>query len=591
MYEYKTPLRDFEFTYFEVMDYEKHLASLPKYADLDKDGWMSILEEFAKFAEGEIIPLYQAGDEGCKWEDGNVTTPAGFKEAYQKYYEAGWQALPFDPELGGMGLPESLNTNTMAIRGINWSWTSLIQFGRAAAPIFEKSATPEVRDMFLPKIATGEWLGTMCLTEPHCGTDLGLMKTKAVPNADGSYNITGTKIFITSGEHDLTDNIVHVVLARIEGAPAGVKGISLFAVAKNDLETGARNGVSCGSIEHKMGIRGSSTCVMNFDDAKGYLLGEPNRGLPTMFPMMNLARIGTGLQGVCHADIGYQQSVQYAKERLQSRSLSGPKNTEGPADPIIVHPDVRRMLLTQKAFTEGGRMFVAYCSKLLDRSMASDDPEVIANAEAKLSFLTPIIKAFLTETGFESANLALQIFGGHGFIQEWGVEQNVRDARISMLYEGTTGVQALDLLGRKVLASRGELMSAFVGDVENLLHEHRNHVHCQTLANYVRRWQEITRIVSERAASNPEEVGAASVDFLMMSGYIVVGYYWAKAVLAAEEALANGSTETEFYQSKVKTAQFYFDRLMPRIEMHAHNILSGADSLMDMTEDEFTAMM
>ncbi len=590
MYEYKAPLRDFEFTYFELMEYEDHLKSLPKYKDLTPETWKAILEEYAKLVEGEIVPLFQNGDQGCKWEEGVVTTPTGFREAYQRYAEAGWQSMAYDEELGGMGLPESLYINTMEMRGVNWAWTSMIGFGKAASPILMDNATPEIRDMFLPKIVTGEWVATMCLTEPHCGTDLGMLRTKAEPAADGTYRLTGTKIFITAGEHDFTDNIVHFVLARIEGAPGGTSGISMFAVPKFNVENGEvadRNGVVCGSIESKMGLKGSATCVMNFDDAKAYLLGEPNKGLQAMFAMMNSARIGTGLQGVCHAELGYQQAAHYARERLQSRSLTGPKNPDGPADPIIVHPDVRRMLLTQKAFAEGGRMFVAYCGKLVDRVNASDDPEVVANAQAKLAFLTPIAKAFLSEAGVESASLAIQCFGGHGYIKEWGVEQNFRDSRIATLYEGTTGIQALDLLGRKVVAANRAFMDAFVADVEKLCEENQDYPLTQRLSAVVHRWQELSEIIGGKSTKNPDEIGAASFDYIMFSGYAVIAYYWARAALVAEQKIAEGTSEKPFYDAKIKTATFYFDRILARTEGHATAMLSGADNLMGMEDDQF----
>ncbi|MGV6807366.1 MAG: acyl-CoA dehydrogenase C-terminal domain-containing protein, partial [bacterium] len=404
-------------------------------------------------------------------------------------------------------------------------------------------------------------------------------------------SITGTKIFISGGEQDMTDNIIHTVLARLEGAPEGTKGISLFVVPKfmvnEDGSLGERNAVHCGSIEKKMGIKGSATCVMNFDGATGYLLGEPNRGLPAMFPMMNLARIGTGQQGQCHAEFGLQQSLAYARERLQSRSLNGPKNPDDPADPIIVHPDVRRMLLTQKAFAEGGRMLIAYCGQLSDQLAASDDPAVIEAANNKLSLLTPVVKAFLTEVGFESANLGMQCFGGHGYVKEWGVEQNVRDARISMLYEGTTGVQSLDLLGRKVLGSKLELLKGFTVEIQQFVEANAANPLVQKFMGYAKTLQDSTALVAERAMKDRDEIGAASVDYLMMVGYLALGYLWAQAALLAEKKLSEGTTETDFYQAKIKTATFYFDRILTRIETHAANIRSGAGNLMSIPEEQF----
>ena len=412
MYEYKAPQRDTHFVYQDLFDFSSHYQSLAKYEEVTPELWSSIVAEGARFAENVVAPLNQSGDEqGCSWNEGAVTTPGGFREAYQQYQQAGWPSLDFEPEEGGQGLPESLKVVLGEYLGTaNYAWSSLIGFGWAASKSLRAYASRELCEMYIPKYCTGEWLGTMCLTESHCGTDLGLMRTRAVPNADGSYSITGTKIFITSGDHDLTDNIVHLVLARLEGAPAGTAGISVFVVPKfldDNGKPGERNGVQCGSIEHKMGIKGSATCVMNFDEARGYLVGEPNQGLRAMFLMMNAARVGTGMQGLGHAEMGLQKSAAYAQERLQMRSLGGPKNPDGPADAIIVHPDVRRMLLTQKAIAEGGRMLVAYCARLIDIYNAHENPEERKRADQQLSFLTPVVKAFLTELGFESASLEI----------------------------------------------------------------------------------------------------------------------------------------------------------------------------------------
>jgi len=417
-----------------------------------------------------------------------------------------------------------------------------------------------------------------------------MLRTKAEPNADGSYNISGTKIFISAGEHDMADNIVHIVLARLPDAPAGTKGISLFIVPKfNVAEDGTvadRNAVSCGSLEHKMGIHGNATCVMNFDGAKGFLIGEENRGLNCMFTFMNTARLGTALQGVAHAELGFQKSLDYARDRLQMRALSGPKNPEGPADPIIVHPDVRRMLLTQKAFAEGGRMMVSYCGKIVDVINGGDDAAA-KEADQQLAFLTPIAKAFLTEVGFESANLGMQCFGGHGFISEWGAEQNVRDCRISMLYEGTTGIQALDLLGRKVLGSQGEAMKPFTKEVHKFCQANEGQPMATALAAANKRWGELTMDIGMKAMNNAEEVGAASVDYLMFSGYVTLGYFWALAANKAQEAIDAGKGDLEFYQAKVQTAEFYFARILPRIETLATTMTSGADNLLAMDADHF----
>ncbi|BFM15732.1 phenylacyl-CoA dehydrogenase [Maricurvus nonylphenolicus] len=592
MYDYKAPQRDIDFVYREVLDYETHLQSFPQYQDLTWDVWTAIVAETAKFSEEVIAPLNQSGDaEGCELEGGEVRTPTGFKEAYKQFAEAGWQSLIGEEEFGGQGMPQSLSTCLIEMRGsANWSWASFIGFGLAGAKTLKAEGSKELQQTYLPPIYSGETLGTMCLTEPHCGTDLGLMRTKAAPQEDGSYRISGTKIFITAGDHDFTDNITHIVLARIEGAPEGVGGISVFVVPKV-LENGESNGVSCGSLEHKMGIKGSATCVMNFEEATGYLIGEPNKGLRGMFHMMNWARIGTGVQGLCHAELGLQKSVGYARDRLQMRSLSGVKNQDGPADPIIVHPDVRRMLLTQKAIAEGGRLLVAYCAQLMDISDDCPDKEKAKRAHEELSYLTPILKAFMTESGFESASLAVQCFGGHGYIKEWGVEQNLRDCRISMLYEGTTGVQALDLLGRKVLASQGEAMKPFMGKVATFCEDNADHPLAQQVGLVSKKLGDLTAKIGAAAMKNPDEVGAASVDYMMYSGYVVMAYLWAKASVVAQQKLDAGEGDSAFYDAKLKTAGFYFERLLPRTESLAKTMLSGASNLMDMDAEQFLSQL
>merc|ERR1712093_329255 len=467
-----------------------------------------------RFAREVLLPLNQSGDEeGCLLEGGEVKAPKGFKEAYQQYVEGGWPSLAADPEQGGQGLPHSLAMMlSEMICATNLAWGMYPGLSHGAADALRHHGTDEQKATYLTKLVEGVWTGTMCLTEPHCGTDLGLIKTRAVPAEDGAYHITGTKIFISAGEHNLAENIVHLVLAKLPDAPEGSKGISLFVVPKFLPDAagnpGERNGVSCGSLEHKMGIHGNATCVMNFDGATGYLIGEPNKGLNAMFTFMNTARLGTALQGLAHSEIAFQGGIQYARERLQMRSLTGNKAPEKPADPIIVHPDVRRMLLTMKAFTEGNRAVVYFTAK---------------QADALLAFLTPIAKAFMTEVGFEAANHGVQIYGGHGFIAEWGMEQNVRDARISMLYEGTTGIQALDLLGRKVLMTQGEALKCFTKIV---------HKFCQTeegneaISEFVaplnalnKEWGELTMKIGMAAMKDREMVGAASVDYCMYSGY------------------------------------------------------------------------
>src|SRR5690554_4845986 len=462
MPEYKAPLREMRFVLNELLDSEQHYASLEGAEDATPDMVDAIIQEGAKFCEQVLSPLNQVGDqEGCTWSEDGVKTPTGFKEAYQQYVEGGWPSMAADPTYGGQGLPHSLSLVMSEMVGTaNWSWGMYPGLSHGATNTIEAHGSEEQKQTYLTKLISGEWTGTMCLTEPHCGSDLGTLRTKAEPNADGSYSITGTKIFISAGEHDMADNIVHIVLARLPGAPEGTKGISLFIVPKflpnADGSVGERNAVTCGSIEHKMGIHGNSTCVMNFDGAKGWLIGPENKGLNCMFTFMNTARIGTALQGVASAEASFQGALAYAKDRLAMRSLTGPKAPEKPADPIIVHPDVRRMLLTQKAFAEGGRALAYLTAQQADIVKVSESEEERKAADELLGFLTPIAKAFLTEAGYEATNLGVQVFGGHGFISEWGMEQNVRDARIGMIYEGTTGIQALDLLGRKVLMTQGE---------------------------------------------------------------------------------------------------------------------------------------
>lgn len=596
MPDYKAPLRDLKFITDEVLGIHQHYASLSGAEDATPDMVDAILEEGAKFAERVLSPLNQVGDQqGCHFDNGVVTTPDGFKEAYQQYVESGWPSLSHDVEMGGQGLPESLGMMvTELIATANWAWGMYPGLSHGAMNTLELHGTDEQKQAYLTKLVTGEWTGTMCLTEPHCGTDLGMLKTKATPNDDGSHTISGTKIFISAGEHDMAENIVHIVLARLPDAPAGTKGISLFIVPKFNVtdagEVGERNAVQCGSIEHKMGIHGNATCVMNFDGAKGFLIGPPNKGLNCMFTFMNTARLGTALQGLAHSEWAYQNSLAYAKDRLQMRALSGAKAPDKAADPIIVHPDVRRMLLTQKAFAEGGRALIHYCSMLVDTVKAGSEEEK-AQAETLLSLLTPIAKAFLTETGFEAANQGLQVFGGHGYIADWGMEQNVRDSRISMLYEGTTGIQALDLLGRKVLMTQGETLKAFTkiihkfcqaNDGEKAL-EHL----IKPLAALNKEWGELTLKVGMKAMKDREEVGAASVDYCMYSGYITLAYFWARMAQVAQQKLAEGTDEEAFYKAKLQTATFYFERILPRTKAHAEMMLAGAGSLMAMDEEQF----
>jgi len=614
---YTAPLQDIRFAMRDVLGYDTHYASLPGAGDATSDTVDAILEEGAKFAAEVLAPLNAVGDaEGCTWEDGSVRTPTGFRDAYRRYVDGGWPSMTQPEALGGQGLPESLGTILSELNGTaNWAWAMYPGLSHGAMNTLAEHGTEAQRAAYLTKLVSGEWTGTMCLTESHCGTDLGLLKTRAEPREDGSFAIHGQKIFISAGEHDMADNIVHIVLARLPGAPAGTRGISLFIVPKftlgEDGEIDARNGVTCGSIEHKMGIHGNATCVLDFDGATGYLIGPPNRGLNCMFTFMNTARIGTAIQGLAHAELAFQGSLAYARERLQMRSLSGAAEPSKTADPIIVHPDVRRMLLTQKALAEGGRMFLYHCAKLVDithatgaptRGDGDDDPaadartdaradETRARAEKELALLTPIAKAFLTETGHEAANLGLQCFGGHGYIREWGMEQNVRDARIATIYEGTTGIQAIDLLGRKVLGSRGSLLKAFTHRIDAFVEraddEPRLGRYARPLAKLDREWQDLTARIGMAALQDPEEAGAASVDYLMYSGYVVLGYFWAEAAAAAHAKLEAGEGDAAFLRAKLFTARFYLERLLPRTRAHAATMLSGADNLMDLDEAHF----
>lgn len=596
MSEYKVPTRDMQFVLFELFQYENHYKSLPGCEDATPDLVKAIIEECAKFCENVLAPLNAVGDaEGCRWHNGEVTTPTGFKEAYQQYVEAGWPSMSHSVAYGGQGLPESLDSVISEMLGTaNWAWAMYPGLSHGAMKTIAQHGTEQQKTTYLTKLVEGNWTGTMCLTEAHCGTDLGILKTRAVSRSDGSYGLNGSKVFISAGEHDLSENIVHIVLARLPDAPEGTKGISLFVVPKflpaHDGSPGQRNKLSCGSIEHKMGIHGNATCVLNFDDATGFLIGPPNRGLNCMFTFMNTARLGTATQGLAHAELGFQKSLAYARERLQMRALSGAKNRAGPADPIIVHPDVRRMLLTQKAFAEGGRMLLYYCTQLVDVENHSEDQAARKQSADLLAFLTPIAKAFLTETGHESANLALQCFGGHGYIREWGVEQNVRDARIATIYEGTTGVQALDLLGRKVLMSQGELLRQFIKIIGTFCQtESENPAMAEfvePLAAIIKEWGDLTRKIGEAAQANPEEVGAASADYLMYAGYVTLAYFWA---LAAAKALAVSvdASDAEFYEAKVKTARFYFQRLLPRTRGLVAAMQSGAGNLLSLSPENF----
>jgi alkylation response protein AidB-like acyl-CoA dehydrogenase len=595
--DYQAPQRDMKFVMNELLDYPAHYAALPNCEDASIEIVDAIREEGAKFSTNVLAPINKVGDqEGCTWIEGEVTTPTGFKEAYNQFKEAGWPGLIQEEKYGGQGLPFSVGLmfNEM-ISSANLAWSMLNGANNGTVETIDVWGTPEQKNIYLTKIISGDWSGTMCLTESHCGTDLGMLRTKAEPNSDGSYNITGTKIFITQGEHDLSENIVHIVLARMPNAPAGVKGISLFIVPKfvvnADGTLGERNALECGSLEHKMGIHGNATCVMNFDGAKAWLIGPENKGLNCMFTFMNVARIGTALQGVTASEGSFQGALAYAKDRLAMRSLTGVKAPEKAADPIIVHPDVRKMLLTQKAFAEGGRALVYLTAMNADIVHNGETEEARKAADDMLGFLTPIAKAFLTETGLEAANHGVQVFGGHGFIAEWGMEQIVRDTRISTLYEGTTGIQALDLLGRKVLMTQGASLKQFTKLIHAFCKENADDANMkefvEPLVKLNKEWGDLTMKIGMTSMQNRDEVGSASVDYLMYSGYATLALLWAQMAKVAQTNLAAGTTEEDFYGAKVKTARFYFQRILPRTATHALSMVAGADSLMDLDAEHF----
>ncbi|OBY74797.1 acyl-CoA dehydrogenase C-terminal domain-containing protein [Acinetobacter gyllenbergii] len=596
---YKAPQRDMQFVLHELLQTEQNYQKLSKYQDVvSRELVDQYLEAAADFCENELAPINQNGDqEGCHLDQGFVTTPQGFKEAYDKYVELGFTSLTAGPEYGGQGLPTLLRIAiSEMLCGSNWAWAMYPGLSHGAMRTIEHHGTEQQKQVFLSKLIRGVWTGTMCLTESHAGSDLGLIRTKAEPNSDGSYAITGEKIFISAGEHDLSENIIHIVLARLPDAPTGTKGISLFIVPKFNVDTQGnvqdRNNVLCSAIEHKMGIHGNATCVLNFDAAKGYLIGPENRGLNCMFTFMNTARIGTAVQGLAASEISFQGALAYAKDRLAMRSLSGAKCPDKNADPIIVHPAVRAMLMTQKAFSEGGRALAYFLAKHVDIVETSDDPEQRKMSDELLAFLTPIAKAFLTESGNESAKHGVQVFGGHGFIVEHGMEQIVRDARISTLYEGTTEIQSLDLLARKVLKSEGKLLKNMTDLIEQFVSEQQSNEvlkpYLERLAELKQQWLTLTKTIAEKAKQDPEEIGAASVDYLYFSSYVVFAYLWARMAQVAHEKLAEGTQEQKFYQAKLSTAKFFYQKLLHRTQSYAASIESGAESVMELDEDAFS---
>jgi alkylation response protein AidB-like acyl-CoA dehydrogenase len=593
---YKAPLRDQRFVLHELLDVSSQYRSMPVHASLDADTIDQVIEEAGKFCSEVLFPLNRSGDEeGCHYDAQTraVRTPAGFKQAWDQFREAGWPSLHADPDFGGQGLPVLLQNVFYEMQySSNQAWAMYPGLTTGAYECLHAHGTPEQKQLYLPKLVSGEWTGTMCLTEAHCGTDLGLIKTRAVPQPDGSYKLTGAKIFISSGEHDLSENIVHLVLAKLPDAPAGTQGISLFVVPKFLPDAagkpGQRNGIFCGGIEHKMGVHANSTCQMVLEDAVGFLVAEPNRGLNAMFVMMNAARLGVGMQGLGLTEVAYQNAAAYAKERLQGRALSRKPDNTAAADPIIVHPDVRRMLFTARAYVEGGRAFGYWVALEYDKSLHHPDDKVRKESSDLIALMTPVVKAFMTDNGFQCASQCLQVFGGHGYIREWGMEQYVRDARINMIYEGTNTIQSLDLLGRKVLRDGGATLRAFGARVHAFVDEHgTDEAMSEFVTPLARLGEDVTKLSMEigmKAMQNPDEVGAAAVDYLRVIGHLVYAYFWARMAKIALDKQDGGDP---FYRAKLATARFYFARLLPETASCIRAARSGAAVLTSLEADLF----
>ncbi|WP_394757700.1 acyl-CoA dehydrogenase C-terminal domain-containing protein [Rhodoferax sp.] len=592
MPSYTPPLRDMQFVMHELLHVVDDLTAIPKHADIDVDTINAVLEEGGKFAAEVAFPLNQSGDaEGCKLDPvtHEVTTPTGFKEAYKKYVEGGWAALACEPEYGGQGLPHILNQCFYEmLNSANQSWAMYPGLTHGAYAALHAHGTEAQKQTYLHKMTSGEWLGTMCLTEAHCGTDLGLMRSKAEPQADGTYKISGEKIFISAGENDMASNIIHLVLARLPDAPVGIKGVSLFIVPKflvnQDGSVGARNGIYCGGLEHKMGIRGNATAQLVLDNAVGTLVGQPNKGMQAMFVMMNAARLGVGNQSLGQTEVAYQNALAYAKDRIQMRSLTGIKAKDKPADPIIVHPDVRKMLLTAKAYAEGGRALLCYSAMLLEKEHSHPDEKIRKDAGEMLAMLTPIVKAFITDNGHISTNACLQVFGGHGYIKEWGMEQYARDNRINMIYEGTNTIQSLDLLGRKILGNNGATLRKFGKLIGQLVAEEGvNEKMAEFITPIAILGDQMTKFTTEigfKGFQNADEVGAAAVDYLRVTGHLVFGYLWARMAQVALREIAAGNADP-FYLAKVQTARFYFAKLFPETATLMRTARAGSKVLMD----------
>jgi len=596
MATYTAPLHELKFIYHEVLD-GNSIQSLKGYEELSQDLVDAVLEEAGRFTTEVLFPLNLSGDaEGCAYENGIVRTPQGFKEAYEQFRNGGWTGIAANPDYGGQGLPKTISTMIEEmICSANLSFGMYPGLTHGAYNAIELHGTEEQKQTYLPKFADGSWSGTMCLTEPQCGTDLGLLRTKADHLDDGSYNLTGTKTFISAGEHDLTENIVHLVLARLPDAPPGVKGISLFVVPKflpmPDGSPGPRNGVSCGSIEHKMGIKASATCVINFDAATGWLVGQPHKGMRAMFTMMNAARLGVGIQGLGLAEASYQGALSYAQERLQGRAISGTRHPDKPADPILVHPDVRRMLLTMKCLTEGLRAMMLWVAKNLDIAQKAQNEDERRKADDLVQLMTPVVKAFGTDIGFQLTNIGLQVYGGHGYIHENGMEQYVRDARITQLYEGTNGIQALDLVGRKMGSHYGRYLRSLFHPLQTFIEENAEISEMEEfvvpLAKAFGRLQQGTAAVAQKSLVNRDEAGAVATDLLKLFGYVTVAFMWARMTKIA--LAKQGDDPNGFYAAKIKTARFYMQRVLPITSSLFAMIMAGAKTTMDMSEELFSS--
>ncbi|WP_281991304.1 acyl-CoA dehydrogenase C-terminal domain-containing protein [Sulfitobacter geojensis] len=590
---YTAPTKDMQFVLHDVLNISA--ASTPGYEDLEPDFTSAILEEAGKLTSEVIAPLNAVGDtEGCRLENGVVYTPTGFKDAFEKVKEGGWTGLDMPEQYGGQNMPQVIGSAVGEMfSAANQAFTMYQGLTHGAASAILAHGTDQQKDTFLPKMVSCDWTGTMNLTEPHCGTDLGLMRTKAAPQADGSYKITGQKIFISSGEHDLAENIIHLVLAKIEGGPEGIKGVSLFIVPKfnvnEDGSLGERNGATVGSIEEKMGIHGNSTCVMNYDGATGYLLGDEHKGMRAMFTMMNEARLGVGMQGLAQADVAYQNAVIYANDRLQGRAVTGAEAPDKPADPLIVHPDIRRSLMEQKSFVEGARAFILWGATMIDAAHRSGDKD----ADGLVSLLTPVIKGFLTDVGYDMTVKAQQVYGGHGYIEEWGMSQFTRDARIAMIYEGANGVQALDLVGRKLAQDGGKHVMAFFELVKTFCKDNAgtdevfDKEFIEPLKAASKDLQSAGMYFMQNGMKNPNHALAGSNDFMHMFGHVCLGLMWAKMGLAARAALANGTGDAAFYETKLTTGRFYMARQLPATALHLTRIQTGADTVMALDAANF----